>query len=176
MLRVFASLRRTMPGTVAVNLRQMPMSRTFLRAMPEFRCARTAKRRLFDEVDHEQLQRDLEEENRALVARFAEAYNFDLSTETPLPGRFEWQSVGERAAAASASRASEAGDAVVASETGDAEPAAIAQRPQRPVSPARQRLISDYFQVRKRLLLAEKSAQQPPAKMARLMMAPESVP
>ncbi|KAH7940141.1 cyclin-dependent kinase inhibitor 1B [Rhipicephalus sanguineus] len=167
-----------MSGTVAVNLRQMSMSRTFLRAMPVLRSAataRTARRCLFDEVDHEQLQRDLEEEKRARFARFAEAYNFDLSTETPLPGRFEWQSVGDRAAAA-ASRASEAGDAVVASETEDAEPAAIAQRPQRPVSNARQRLISDYFQVRKRLPLAEKSAQQPPAKMARLMLAPETVP
>uniref|UniRef100_A0A224YWF4 Cyclin-dependent kinase inhibitor 1B n=1 Tax=Rhipicephalus zambeziensis TaxID=60191 RepID=A0A224YWF4_9ACAR len=166
-----------MPGTVAVNLRQMPMSRTFPRAMPELRCARRAVRCLFDRVDHEQLQRDLEEEKRARVARFTEAYNFDLSTETPLPGRFEWQSVGERAAAAAASRASEAGDAVVASETEDAaEPAAIAQRPQRPVSPARQRLISEFFQVRKGPPPAEKSGQQPPAKMARLMLEPETVP
>lgn len=136
-----------MPGTVAVNLRQMSMSRTFLRAMPVVRsvaAARTAaaRRCLFD-VDHEQVKRDLEEEKRAHFARFAEAYNFDLSTETPLPGRFEWESVAERPAAAPSS-ASEAGDAVVASETEDAE-AAIAQRPQRPVSPPRQRLISGEF-------------------------------
>uniref|UniRef100_L7M1H4 Putative cyclin-dependent kinase inhibitor n=1 Tax=Rhipicephalus pulchellus TaxID=72859 RepID=L7M1H4_RHIPC len=163
-----------MQGTVALNLRQLPMSRTFLREMPVLRSARTARRCLFEEVDHEQLQRDLDEEKRARLARFREAFNFDLSTETPLPGRFEWQSVAERAAAAASRASSEAGDAVVASETEDAEPAAIAQRPQRPVSPARQRLISDYFQVRKRPPLAEKSAQQPPAKMARLM--PETVP
>ncbi|XP_065310529.1 cyclin-dependent kinase inhibitor 1B-like [Dermacentor albipictus] len=167
-----------MRGTVAVNLRQMPMSRTLLRAFPVVRpvpAARTAaaRRCLFD-VDHEQVKRDLEEEKRARFACFAEAYNFDLSTETPLPGRFEWQSVAERPAAAPSS-ASEAGDAVVASETEDAE-APIAQRPQRPVSSPKQRLISDYFQVRKRAPLPEKSAQQPPAKMARLMVAPESVP
>uniref|UniRef100_A0A131Z0G7 Cyclin-dependent kinase inhibitor 1B n=1 Tax=Rhipicephalus appendiculatus TaxID=34631 RepID=A0A131Z0G7_RHIAP len=165
-----------MPGTVAVNLRQMPMSRTLPRAMPELRCARRAVRCLFDRVDHEQLQRDLEEEKRARVARFTEAYNFDLSTETPLPGRFEWQSVGEETAAAAASRASEAGDAVVASETEDAEPPAIAQRPQRPVLPARQRRISEFFQMRKGVPPAEKTGQQPPAKMARLMPEPESVP
>ncbi|KAH6923961.1 hypothetical protein HPB50_010097 [Hyalomma asiaticum] len=162
-----------MPGTVAVNLRQMPMSRTFLRAMPVLRSAataRTARRCLFGDVDHEQVKRDLDEEKRQRIARFTDAYNFDLSTETPLPGRFEWESVGERAAH---SGASEAEDAVVASETEDAEPA-IAQRPQRPVSPARQRLISDYFQVRKRL--ADKSAPQPAAKMARLTPAPETVP
>uniref|UniRef100_A0A1E1X1M9 Putative cyclin-dependent kinase inhibitor n=1 Tax=Amblyomma aureolatum TaxID=187763 RepID=A0A1E1X1M9_9ACAR len=161
----------------ALDLSNMPMSRTLVRQPAVVKPLRAVKRMLFP-VDHEQVRRDLDAEARARSESFTERYNFDLSTETPLPGgRYEWNY--DRAATPSAPKTE---DAVATDATlggGGAEEAPIGERPQPAAAPTRQGLITEYYSARKRHLSAEKS-QQPPAKAARQMqpevVAPEVAP
>ncbi|KAK8775645.1 hypothetical protein V5799_031021 [Amblyomma americanum] len=167
-----------MPATAAVlDLSNMLMSRTLVRSSAVVKPVRAVKRMLFP-VDHEQVRRDLDAEMRARSQSFSERYNFDLSTETPLPGgRYEWNY--DRAATASAP---ETEDAVATDATlggGGAEEAPIGARPQPTAAHSRQGLITDFYSTRKRHLNVEKS-QQPPAKASRQMqpevVTPEVVP
>nr|DAA34783.1 TPA_inf: cyclin-dependent kinase inhibitor [Amblyomma variegatum] len=166
-----------MPATVAVpDLSDMPMSRTLVRSTAVVKPLCAAKRMLF-QVDHEQVRRDLDAEKRARCEAFSAKYNFDLSTETPLPGgRYEWNY--DRAATPSTPKTE---DAVATDATvgGGAEEAPIGERPQPAAAPVRQGLITEFYSARKRHQSAEKS-QQPPAKASRQIpqevAAPEVVP
>lgn len=150
------------------DLGKIPMSRTFVQLTTVAKPVRAARRMLFA-VDHEQVRRDLDAEKLARSEKFSERYNFDLSTETPLPGgRYEWNY--DRAAAPKTE------DAVATDATlgGGAEASnPIGERPQPAEAPTRQGLITDFYSARKRHQNAEKSL-QPPAKVAR-QMPPEVV-
>uniref|UniRef100_A0A1E1XQ36 Putative cyclin-dependent kinase inhibitor n=1 Tax=Amblyomma sculptum TaxID=1581419 RepID=A0A1E1XQ36_AMBSC len=169
-----------MPATAAVlDLSNMLMSRTLVRSSAVVKPVRAVKRMLFP-VDHEQVRRDLDAEIRARTESFSERYNFDLSTETPLPGgRYEWNY--DRAPTPSASETEDA-VAVATDATlggGGAEEAPIGESPQPTAAPSRQGLITEFYSARKRHLSSEKS-QQPPAKASRQMQpevtAPEVTP
>lgn len=136
----------TMPATVArgPDLCQMPMSRTFvpLNQIVAPRSARSVKRCLFGTVDHDEVQRDLEDEQRERYECFRSKYNFDLSTETPLPGRYEWECTSREDATPSSILKAE--DAVARDATLDAQPP-IAQRPQPAAAASRQSSIPGEF-------------------------------
>lgn len=150
-----------MPATVArgLDLRQMSMSRTFVPLNPIGRSARSVKRCLFGAVDHDEVQRDLEDEHRERYECFRNKYNFDLSTETPLPGRYEWECTG-REVEATPSSVLKAEDAVATDATLDAKPP-IAQRPQRAAAGSRQSSIPEFFHARKRHPSSEPAAKVP---------------
>uniref|UniRef100_G3MSG7 Cyclin-dependent kinase inhibitor domain-containing protein n=1 Tax=Amblyomma maculatum TaxID=34609 RepID=G3MSG7_AMBMU len=152
-----------MPATVALpDLSNMPMSRTLVRSSAVVKPVRAVKRMLFP-VDHEQVRRDLDAEARARCEAFSERYNFDLSTETPLPGgRYEWSY--DRAATLSTPKTE---DAVATDATlgGGAEEAPIGERPQPAAAPSRQGLITDFYSARKRPQAAADKSQQPPPRL-----------
>lgn len=151
----------TMPATVArgPDLRRITMSRTFVPIAVARPARSSVKRCLFGAVDHDAVQRDLENEQRERYECFRNKYNFDLSTETPLPGRYEWECTrGEDATPPSSILKAE--DAVATDATLDAKPP-IAQRPQRAAAAARQSSIPDFFHARKRHPSSEPAAKVP---------------
>ncbi|XP_028258045.1 cyclin dependent kinase inhibitor 1Ca [Parambassis ranga] len=50
-------------------------------------------RRLFGPVDHDQLRRDLKEKLREITEEDSRRWNFNFQSETPLPGRFQWEEI-----------------------------------------------------------------------------------
>ncbi|CAN7945598.1 unnamed protein product [Ixodes hexagonus] len=130
---------------ISVDLGRIPMSRTLLRVVAP-RSPRSVKRCLF-EVDHDDVQRQLASDREARMDAFARKYNFDLRTETALPGRYDWND-------SPPSTRVEARDPVAndATET-TVQPAAIAEqaspRPRRE-SDSRQPPLTEFFQSRKR--------------------------
>ncbi|KAI3376907.1 hypothetical protein L3Q82_000154 [Scortum barcoo] len=53
----------------------------------------SVRRSLFGPVDHDQLRRDLKQRLREITEEDSRRWNFDFQTETPLPGRFQWEEV-----------------------------------------------------------------------------------
>ncbi|KAM7287496.1 putative cyclin-dependent kinase inhibitor [Ixodes scapularis] len=113
------------------------------------RSPRSVKRCLFDAVDHGDVRRQLAKESDARLDRFRRQYNFDLSTETPLPGRYDWSD-----SPVSTTTAIQARDAVASDATEEVRPAAIASQvpitSERRESESRQVSITAFFQSRKR--------------------------
>lgn len=58
---------------------------------------RGAKRCLFGRQDHEkvteELEKQIEDEQKTASRDFSNKWNFELGTDTPLPGRYEWEKV-----------------------------------------------------------------------------------
>ncbi|KAM7300047.1 cyclin-dependent kinase inhibitor 1B [Ixodes scapularis] len=139
-----------MPATMAirVDLGRIPMSRTLLRVGAP-RSPRSVKRCLFDAVDHGDVRRQLAKESDARLDRFRRQYNFDLRTETPLPGRYDWSD-----SPVSTTTTIQARDAVASDATEEVRPAAIASQvpvtSERRESESRQVSITAFFQSRKR--------------------------
>ncbi|XP_041836201.1 cyclin-dependent kinase inhibitor 1Ca [Melanotaenia boesemani] len=50
-------------------------------------------RRLFGPVDHDQLRRDLDLKLWEITAQDSRRWNFNFQSETPLPGRFQWEEI-----------------------------------------------------------------------------------
>ncbi|CAN8022472.1 unnamed protein product [Ixodes persulcatus] len=138
-----------MPATMAirVDLGRIPMSRTLLRVGAP-RSPRSVKRCLFDTVDHGDVRRQLAKESDARLDRFRRQYNFDLRTETPLPGRYDWSD------SPVSTTTVQARDAVASDATQEVRPAAIASQvpvtSERCESESRQVSITAFFQSRKR--------------------------
>lgn len=70
------------------------------REMDSTRRRQTVCRSLFGPVDHDQLRRDLKLRVMEIVDQDRRRWNFDFQTETPLPGRFQWEEVATTSAAA----------------------------------------------------------------------------
>ncbi|CAN7984280.1 unnamed protein product [Ixodes hexagonus] len=132
---------------ISVDLGRISMSRTLLPVVAP-RSPRSVKRCLF-EVDHDDVQRQLASDTEARMDAFARKYNFDLRTETPLPGRYDWND-----SPPSPSTRVEARDPVAndATET-TVRPAAIAEQASPRLSresDSRQPPLMEFFQSRKR--------------------------
>uniref|UniRef100_H3B2T8 Cyclin-dependent kinase inhibitor domain-containing protein n=1 Tax=Latimeria chalumnae TaxID=7897 RepID=H3B2T8_LATCH len=54
---------------------------------------RSACRNLFGAIDHEELRRDLKKQLKEIQASDCQRWNFDFKTETPLKGRFLWETL-----------------------------------------------------------------------------------
>ncbi|CAN9506644.1 unnamed protein product [Ophioblennius macclurei] len=59
--------------------------------MDPTRCRESVRRNLFGPVDHDQLRRDLKLQLREMMEQDSRRWNFDFESETPLPGRFQWE-------------------------------------------------------------------------------------
>ncbi|XP_070823406.1 cyclin dependent kinase inhibitor 1Ca [Chaetodon trifascialis] len=57
-------------------------------------------RSLFGPVDHDQLRRDLKLKLKEITEQDSRRWNFNFQTETPLPGRFQWEEIPADCAAA----------------------------------------------------------------------------
>ncbi|KAM4593898.1 uncharacterized protein PAE49_010655 [Odontesthes bonariensis] len=57
-------------------------------------------RSLFGPVDHEQLQRDLKLKLWEIAEQDSRRWNFNFLSETPLPGRFQWEEMPANCTAA----------------------------------------------------------------------------
>ncbi|KAM9366882.1 cyclin dependent kinase inhibitor 1Ca [Symphorus nematophorus] len=57
-------------------------------------------RSLFGPVDHDQLRRDLKQRLKEINEQDSRRWNFNFETDTPLPGRFQWEEVPADCAAA----------------------------------------------------------------------------
>ncbi|KAM9861143.1 uncharacterized protein ACBR49_003857 [Aulostomus maculatus] len=57
-------------------------------------------RSLFGPVDHDQLRRDFKQKLREIAQQDSSRWNFNFQTETPLPGRFQWEEIPADCAAA----------------------------------------------------------------------------
>lgn len=57
-------------------------------------------RSLFGPVDREQLRRDLKQRLKEISEQDSRRWNFNFQTETPLPGRFQWEEIPSASAAA----------------------------------------------------------------------------
>lgn len=62
-------------------------------SMDPIRRADSARRSLFGPVDHDQLRRDLKQRMMEMMEEDRRRWNFDFHTDTPLPGRFEWEEI-----------------------------------------------------------------------------------
>uniref|UniRef100_A0A147BTF5 Putative cyclin-dependent kinase inhibitor n=1 Tax=Ixodes ricinus TaxID=34613 RepID=A0A147BTF5_IXORI len=136
---------------IRVDLGRIPMSRTLLRVSAP-RSPRSVKRCLFDAVDHGDVRRQLAKESDARLDRFRRQYNFDLRTETPLPGRYDWSD--SPVSTTTTTTTIQARDAVASDATQEVRPAAIASQvpvtSERRESESRQVSITAFFQSRKR--------------------------
>uniref|UniRef100_A0A131Y7A1 Putative cyclin-dependent kinase inhibitor n=1 Tax=Ixodes ricinus TaxID=34613 RepID=A0A131Y7A1_IXORI len=136
---------------IRVDLGRIPMSRTLLRVSAP-RSPRSVKRCLFDAVDHSDVRRQLAKESDARLDRFRRQYNFDLRTETPLPGRYDWSD--SPVSTTTTTTTIQARDAVASDATQEVRPAAIASQvpvtSERRESESRQVSITAFFQSRKR--------------------------
>ncbi|XP_070761400.1 cyclin dependent kinase inhibitor 1Ca [Enoplosus armatus] len=74
-------------------------------------------RSLFGPVDHEQLRRDLKLKLKEITEQDGRRWNFNFQTETPLPGRFQWEEIPADCAAALYQESAQPKDAVCASDT-----------------------------------------------------------
>lgn len=57
-------------------------------------------RSLFGPVDHDQLRRELKLKLKEISEQDSRRWNFNFQTETPLPGRFQWEEIPSDSAAA----------------------------------------------------------------------------
>ncbi|KAF7656439.1 hypothetical protein LDENG_00041260 [Lucifuga dentata] len=57
-------------------------------------------RTLFGPVDHEQLSRDLKQKLEEIEEQDGRRWNFNFQTETPLPGRYQWEQIPASCSAA----------------------------------------------------------------------------
>lgn len=57
-------------------------------------------RSLFGPVDHDQLRRELKLKLKEIGEQDSRRWNFNFQTETPLPGRFQWEEIPSDSAAA----------------------------------------------------------------------------
>lgn len=130
------------------DLRRVPMSRSSFVRVTAPRSPRSVKRCLF-EVDHDEVLRDLEVEKLAEERRFREKYNFDLRTETPLPGRYDWSTTDAESSDAAPPGRGKTKDAVASDATLESS-SQIALATATLRQPCRQGNITDYFPSRKR--------------------------
>lgn len=68
--------------------------------MNPIRSRESVCRSLFGPVDHDQLRRDLKMKLKEITEQDSRRWNFNFQTETPLPGRFQWEEVPAHCAAA----------------------------------------------------------------------------
>lgn len=142
--------KKGMPATMMLcpDLRRVPMSRSSFVRVTAPRSPRSVKRCLF-EVDHDEVLRDLEVEKLAEERRFREKYNFDLRTETPLPGRYDWSTTDAESSDAAPPGRGKTKDAVASDATLESS-SQIALATATLRQPCRQGNITDYFPSRKR--------------------------
>lgn len=50
-------------------------------------------RSLFGPVDHDQLRRDLKQRLKEITEQDSRRWNFNFQSDTPLPGRFQWEEI-----------------------------------------------------------------------------------
>lgn len=91
-------------------------TRTF-RRMDSIRRRDSVCRSLFGPVDHEQLRRDLKLRLKEIAEEDSRRWNFNFQTDTPLPGRFEWEEIPTDRAAALYQDSAPLQDAVCSSNT-----------------------------------------------------------
>ncbi|XP_067455070.1 cyclin dependent kinase inhibitor 1Ca [Thunnus thynnus] len=72
-------------------------------------------RSLFGPVDHDQLRRDLKLKLKEITEQDSRRWNFNFQTDTPLPGRFQWEEIPAHCAAALYQESEELQDAAVCS-------------------------------------------------------------
>nr|XP_020464482.1 cyclin-dependent kinase inhibitor 1-like [Monopterus albus] len=76
-------------------------------------------RSLFGAVDHEQLRRDLKLKLKEISEQDIRRWNFNFQTDTPLPGRFQWEEIPAHCAAAFYQKSAQLKDAVCSPNTED---------------------------------------------------------
>ncbi|XP_042341546.1 cyclin-dependent kinase inhibitor 1Ca [Plectropomus leopardus] len=74
-------------------------------------------RSLFGPVDHEQLRRDLKQRMQEITEQDSRRWNFNFHTDTPLPGRFQWEEIPADCAAAVYQESAQIKDSVCPSHT-----------------------------------------------------------
>ncbi|XP_071375206.1 cyclin dependent kinase inhibitor 1Ca [Centroberyx affinis] len=78
-------------------------------------------RSLFGPVDHDQLSRDLKQKLREISEQDSRRWNFNFHTDTPLPGRYQWEETPACRSAAFYQDSTLAEDVVVGSNTEDSD-------------------------------------------------------
>ncbi|XP_071345465.1 cyclin dependent kinase inhibitor 1Ca [Trachinotus anak] len=76
-------------------------------------------RSLFGPVDHDQLRRDLQLKLREITEQDSRRWNFNFQTDTPLPGRFDWEEMPADRAAAFYQESAPLAEAAGCSDTAD---------------------------------------------------------
>ncbi|KAM3625126.1 uncharacterized protein V6R79_007161 [Siganus canaliculatus] len=84
--------------------------------MDSLRRRESVCRRLFGQVDHEQLHRDLKQRMKEIAEEDSRRWNFNFQTDTPLPGRFQWEEVPADSAAGLYHESAQAKDSVCSDE------------------------------------------------------------
>ncbi|XP_044041826.1 cyclin-dependent kinase inhibitor 1Ca [Siniperca chuatsi] len=87
--------------------------------MNTIRSRESVCRSLFGPVDHDQLRRDLKLKLKEITEQDSRRWNFNFQTETPLPGRFQWEEIPADCAAAPYQESAQLKDAVCLSTTED---------------------------------------------------------
>ena len=85
--------------------------------MNPIRRRESVRRSLFGPVDHEQLRQDLQQRMKEITEQDSRRWNFNFQTETPLPGRFQWEEIPADCAAALYQECAQLKDAVCPSHT-----------------------------------------------------------
>ncbi|XP_059213909.1 cyclin dependent kinase inhibitor 1Ca [Centropristis striata] len=78
-------------------------------------------RSLFGPVDREQLRRDLTQRMKEIAEQDSRRWNFNFQTETPLPGRFQWEEIPADCAAAAYQESAQVKDDICSPHTGEGE-------------------------------------------------------
>uniref|UniRef100_A0A8C9T279 Cyclin-dependent kinase inhibitor 1Ca n=1 Tax=Scleropages formosus TaxID=113540 RepID=A0A8C9T279_SCLFO len=77
------------------QLSRSASERPFARSSaPGVRGRSGACRALFEPMDHEELEREMESKLLEMCERDRRRWNFDFETDTPLRGEYEWEAVG----------------------------------------------------------------------------------
>lgn len=90
--------------------------------MEPIRRRESVRRSLFGPVDHEQLRRDLKLRMKEITQQDSRTWNFNFQSDTPLPGRFQWEEVpADGAASFYCQQAAQLQDAAVCSPNTEGE-------------------------------------------------------
>ncbi|XP_069021894.1 cyclin dependent kinase inhibitor 1Ca [Embiotoca jacksoni] len=76
-------------------------------------------RSLFGPADHDQLRRDLMLKLKEIAEQDSRRWNFNFQTDTPMPGRFQWDEIPADCAASFYRESAQSNDAVTSPRTDD---------------------------------------------------------